>query len=663
MKFDQNKFKEFANSVASNMNDMFNENIFRTDVSGDEMWEMYLNSFPQGTNEIFRERTFHDDNTDRSFIKRVGNIVVIQNGTLRTIWDVITEYPYNIVSENLSKLVKSRKIVSIFRTNELNAGGNDNIEMIDNIPHTWNHFYSPIPKPFKTNDSQKEIGEYNKKISVYKRGLEELSSYSISSVLDLILSDNLYKGSEWKEQIKKLKKDQESYNKCKNEKERNIFLWSQKPIPIKNSSIGSLMEDITKGDDIENAVRKYESKVAPQNYKRSKSIITQKMVEDAFKTIDKLDLRNALERRHAKMNDITINNVLWADRTEKKNLKNGDKLMEEMFKVSKKKEENLDSAENISIDNFLKNILPKTSEMEMFVKNKHTNNFVSIIAPVNENSGNLFKWNNDFSWNYNGNITDSSISQKVKNAGGNINAHLRVSLNWFNKDDLDIHCTCPDGHIYFGNKQNILDVDMNVSNPVRDAVENLAWNFPKNGKYKIWINNFTFRESMDCGFIVELENNGITQQFVYDKPVSSDVNVIEFNVKDNIVSDIKILNSDIQSDTMKKEVWNIETENFVKVKTVMFSPNHWDENKTGNKHFIFILDNCKNDDEPRGIYNEFLRDELYEHRKVFEILADKTKCENSNEQLSGLGFSETKRNSVVVKVTGNNFKKLYNINF
>lgn len=160
-----------------------------------------------------------------------------------------------------------------------------------------------------------------------------------------------------------------------------------------------------------------------------------------------------------------------------------------------------------------------------------------------------------------------------------------------------------------------------------------------------------------------MENNGITQQFVYDKPVSSDVNVIEFNVKDNIVSDIKILNSDIQSDTMKKEVWNIETENFVKVKTVMLSPNHWDENKTGNKHFIFILDNCKNDDEPRGIYNEFLRDELYEHRKVFEILADKTKCENSNEQLSGLGFSETKRNSVVVKVTGNNFKKLYNINF
>ena len=33
---------------------------------------------------------------------------------------------------------------------------------------------------------------------------------------------------------------------------------------------------------------------------------------------------------------------------------------------------------------------------------------------------------------------------------------------------------------------------------------------------------------------------------------------VEFNVKDNIVSDIKILNSDIQSDTMKKEVWNIE---------------------------------------------------------------------------------------------------------
>ena len=35
----------------------------------------------------------------------------------------------------------------------------------------------------------------------------------------------------------------------------------------------------------------------------------------------------------------------------------------------------------------------------------------------------------------------------------------------------------------------------------------------------------------------------------------------------------------------------------------------------------------------------------------FEVLGDRTKCEPSEDQLSGLGFSSTVRNSVVAKVT------------
>jgi hypothetical protein len=36
---------------------------------------------------------------------------------------------------------------------------------------------------------------------------------------------------------------------------------------------------------------------------------------------------------------------------------------------------------------------------------------------------------------------------------------------------------------------------------------------------------------------------------------------------------------------------------------------------------------------------------------VFEVLGDRTKCEPSPDQLSGLGFSSTVRSSVVAKVT------------
>ena len=77
---------------------------------------------------------------------------------------------------------------------------------------------------------------------------------------------------------------------------------------------------------------------------------------------------------------------------------------------------------------------------------------------------------------------------------------------------------------------------------------------------------------------------------------------------------------------------------------------------------MFMLKNCINPERTRGIYNEFLRGDLHEHRKVLEVLADKTNCELSSNQLSGLGFSSTQRNTLVCKVAGN-FTRTLKINF
>ena len=42
----------------------------------------------------------------------------------------------------------------------------------------------------------------------------------------------------------------------------------------------------------------------------------------------------------------------------------------------------------------------------------------------------------------------------------------------------------------------------------------------------------------------------------------------------------------------------------------MLSPNYWDNNSVGNKHWFFVLEGIKNDKPTRGIYNEFLSAEL-----------------------------------------------------
>ena len=95
----------------------------------------------------------------------------------------------------------------------------------------------------------------------------------------------------------------------------------------------------------------------------------------------------------------------------------------------------------------------------------------------------------------------------------------------------------------------------------------------------------------------------------------------------------------------------------------MFSPNYWDDNVNSNKHWFFILDKCLNPEPVRGIYNEFLSNELHEHRKVFEVLGSKTKCPYDEQQLSGVGFSSTKRDEVKIHVTGNKLNQTYNVIF
>lgn len=75
-----------------------------------------------------------------------------------------------------------------------------------------------------------------------------------------------------------------------------------------------------------------------------------------------------------------------------------------------------------------------------------------------------------------------------------------------------------------------------------------------------------------------------------------------------------------------------------------------------------MLDGCLNDGKARGFFNEFLNEELTTHRKVLEVVGARMKTEESVNQLSGLGFSSTQRNSVLCRVKGS-FDRVVKINF
>jgi hypothetical protein len=68
---------------------------------------------------------------------------------------------------------------------------------------------------------------------------------------------------------------------------------------------------------------------------------------------------------------------------------------------------------------------------------------------------------------------------------------------------------------------------------------------------------------------------------------------------------------------------------------------------------MFMLKGCVNPETPSAWYNEYLNSDLYpSHRKVMEAMGVMAHVEPLEDQLSGIGFSSTVRNDVVVKVKG-----------
>lgn len=660
--------QQFAHNVSEKFKNLQGE-LYVVDVSKDELYQFYLDSFPQGTNEIFRERRAYECSACGNFIKNLGNVIALDNdGNYITVWDipeVDTDY-HNIVANKMHHFILSKPIISVFRSSEKQYGLVKNFEEGENQNYVWHHFFGEVPERCYNLSPGESREESNVKARVLQSGLDLIKDESIDIVLDLIDQNSLERGTEFRHNVAQFKELKKSYKVSPKN-----FAWRKCNINpavsgIKNTVIGTLLIDV-ETHELVDAVNKFAEKVSPLNFKRVKSLYTPKMVENAMKTIDELGLRPSLNRRHAKISDITINNVIWSDPEAKKEMKDSDPLADMLVNNAKKKTLKSQNIEEITITDFIEKVVPNIDKMEVLFENRLKNNLVNLISPQQESPG-LFQWNNNLSWSYINEVTDS-VKERVKAAGGNVSGDVRVSLSWFNRDDLDIHVLEPEGeHIYYGNKQSrytggVLDVDMNVNNPVRDAVENITWSDLHKmnpGKYEIKIDNFTHRENIDYGFNLQVEVKGDIKNFNYASIVNGTVSALTLEVTEDYEIHI-IPSKEMKSESASTELWNLQTEQYQPCTILTYSPNCWDS-QIGNKHYMFMLKDCLNPDDARGFYNEFLKNDLMVHRKVFEMIGSKTRAAYSDQQLAGLGFSSTLRNEVIVRVSGS-FNRILKIKF
>lgn len=648
-------FKEFKKAVEARVALLSEKQLLKVVIpERDTLVDIYLNSFEDGV-----ERQYHNCNCCKSFIRQFGSIVGIKDGKLQTIWDVgcLSNVSLQKAAKALHTYISQQPIEGIFLNDTDKLGTDFNIAKDTLI--RWEHFSAVIPRRFVSSDVGSKVSTAAGTAQVFRRSLEEITSDSCETVLDLIAQNSIYRGAEFKVGVEIFLKHKLVYKALQTAREKELYVWTnvEANLRIRNTAIGTLLVDLSEGMPLDNAVAKFEAMVAPSNYKRPTALVTPRMVEEAKATLQELGLVEALPRRYAVMDDLPVEQVIFIDRSISKEKDVFDTLAVGTLDVKK-----LSKVEEITLENFITNVVPTAKSIELLLEGKHSSNLMSLTSAVDKEAPLLFPWSNDIAFAYTGDVADS-MKQRVKDAGGQVEGALRFSIQWntegTNNIDFDAHAVEPDSNeIYFSNCKGrksrlsgMLDVDI-VNPKGKIAVENIIWERTPFGTTKLFVHNYSNRRST-AGFTAEIEYEGQLYSFSYDKCLAGGENVVVAVVKITSDSFEFVLSLDNNSKGVTKQVWGVQTNSLLKVKSILRSPNFLSEDYAkGNKHTFFILEGCKNPEPPRGFFNEFLKPELQVHRKVFEILGSKLKVPDSDIQLSGLGFSSTQRAEFTVKVTG-----------
>lgn len=698
--------KEFRKLIQQQFNKMCKTGkLFRSSITGAQLWEIYLKNTEKS---VFRDpnSTSFNCNNCNNFIRRYGNVVSIdENYNIISMFDIDIDGEYSIAAKELSKALKSSTISEVFfetfeelnklpyesckKTNNTFKLGifenykqytKDEAQKYGNVEegkvYTFNHFGLDLPKEF-VDQSGKSVesimGEFRDAKNVFQRTMEEISLDTLILVKDLINQGSLLDGTTHLhkiEQIIPLKKEFDKIREySKTELSYNWCWVNSYKLPFakfRNELIGVLCSELSEGMELNTACQNWNKRVDPANYMKATAPITKKQIEEAKKFVQENGYEESFDRRFATIDDIKASEIL--------HLNSGDskvKLVSIFDNVkstsTRHKRAEFDKVETVSIDKFMRDILPGCTSIEAFLENRMESNMVSLTTANNKDSKPIFKWDNNYSWTFNGNLAGKSqIKDNVKAAGGKITGILRSSLQWNDEDtkgivDFDLHCKTPFSEIYYNSKidrtsKGWLDVDM--INPTKTGIENITWQeILKDGVYKFFVRNFSGHKNHN-GFKFEIEFGGNIFNYQYNERFTSDINVATITVKNGEISIIHHLPESSSS----KEIYGLETNNFHKVNLVCLSPNHWDNNNVGNKHYMFMLDKAKSPTSIRSFHNENLIPELASHRKVLEVLANQCMIESTDRQLSGLGFNSTVKDELVVRLQGSH-KRIVKIQF
>jgi len=384
-------------AVKESMKTFNGEPLFMTAPARD-LFSLYLAGLPEESRQHYNCRACEE------FINRYGGLVAVDHdGTpIPVVWmGDIPPFFERSVKAIIEEVMKAQ-IVGVFLTEQKVLGRP--------VTGEWTHIHAENPNPYigVVKDAHQAMSDKRTDYLLLKKSLQAYPLDAVDILLNLLKTDSLYRSEKVIGPALWFKGLHDSIKSEKNLRTQDNLIWlaaARAPsgyCHIQNTVVGTVLDDLVAGLSFQDVATRFSAKMHPLQYQRPQAAPSAGNIARAEEIVAKLGIAPSLERRFARLEEIT---TIWKPAqpdTEPEQEEPGKVFGHLKPKESQPIVKEVEAPESvITWKKFTETVLPEALSIEYFAP--EWGNYCGILTAEHSDAPPILQWDspehrNPFSW-------------------------------------------------------------------------------------------------------------------------------------------------------------------------------------------------------------------------------------------------------------------------
>ena len=392
---DHDGYEQLLVSIRDRFYDLATKGVqlYTTDAGG--LYDIFLDHIPE------EARQHYNCNACRHFVNRYGGLVGIDlSGALHPVMWADQEGFFAEAIEAVRRVVKRANVTGVFVTSEKRLG--------TPVTGSWHHMAVNVPVDMRHRDRLRTAYQVAaEKAEDYKMLGRAIGMYkweTVRAAVNLLRSESLYRGEKVRGVAEWLLGVHHCLGAANNSWARRNLMWHAVATApagfchVSSTMIGTLLDDIAAGLDMDTVRRKFAEKMNPTQYQRPKAAPTAGNIEQAEKIVERLGIANSLRRRFARLEELQL---LWKPAPQKQPA--GGVFGHLKPKAAKPTDMVAVRSQAMTWWKFAATVLPQALKIEYKVDTSRLEPYGAILTAVDPDAPPIIRWDNEidrnpFSW-------------------------------------------------------------------------------------------------------------------------------------------------------------------------------------------------------------------------------------------------------------------------